>query len=209
MAQIWKTWARSFKPRDIFRGRTLYQRSLALREKNLPPDHPDLARSLNRQAALYRVQGLPVSAEPLYRKALAIFEKALGANDPNTASSLNNLAECLSEQGKYASAEPLYVRSLAILEDRLGADHLEVVNVLNNLGDLYRNQRKFSRAEHHYLRALAGAQKSQGSDHIMRRRSVTIWPFCILSTRSMEKRNRCFRRRWRCGKRGSDHDTRP
>jgi hypothetical protein len=35
----------------------LYQRSLAIREKALGPDHPDTALSLNNLAELYRNQG--------------------------------------------------------------------------------------------------------------------------------------------------------
>jgi len=35
----------------------LYKRSLAIREKALGPDHPDVAQSLNNLAVLYNTQG--------------------------------------------------------------------------------------------------------------------------------------------------------
>ena len=35
-----------------------YQRSLAIREKSLGPDHPDVAESLNNLAQLLQVHGL-------------------------------------------------------------------------------------------------------------------------------------------------------
>jgi tetratricopeptide (TPR) repeat protein len=88
---------------------SLYQRSLALREKGLPPDHPDLARTLKRLASLYCFQGRPASAEPLYRRALKILEKSLGANHPDSSLARNNLADCLRAHGKYDSAESLYL----------------------------------------------------------------------------------------------------
>src|SRR5262245_15282846 len=59
------------------------KRLLAIREKTLGPDHPDLARSLDFLAGLYRTQGPFGAAEPLYRRSLAIHEKALGSEHPN------------------------------------------------------------------------------------------------------------------------------
>ena len=60
----------------------LYQRSLAIREKALGKDHPDVATSLNNLAALYHNQGKYAEAEPLYQRSLAIWEKALGKTIP-------------------------------------------------------------------------------------------------------------------------------
>ena len=70
----------------------LYQRALAIREKALGPEHPDVAASLNNLAVLYHAQGQYAKAEPLYQRALAIREKALGPEHPDVATSLNNLA---------------------------------------------------------------------------------------------------------------------
>ena len=49
----------------------LYKRALAIREKALGPDHPDVAQSLNNLADLYSAQGRYADAEPLYKRALA------------------------------------------------------------------------------------------------------------------------------------------
>ena len=70
----------------------LYKRSLAIWEKALGPDHPDVATSLNNLAVLYHTQGQYAQAEPLYKRSLAIREKALGPDHPDVATSLNNLA---------------------------------------------------------------------------------------------------------------------
>ena len=53
----------------------LYKRALAICEKALGPDHPDVAASLNDLAALYSKQGRYADAEPLIKRALAIREK--------------------------------------------------------------------------------------------------------------------------------------
>ncbi len=59
-----------------------YKRALAIREKALGPDHPNVATSLNNLALLYHKQGRYVDAEPLYKRALVIFEKASGSPIP-------------------------------------------------------------------------------------------------------------------------------
>jgi tetratricopeptide (TPR) repeat protein len=56
----------------------LYRRSLAIYEKVLGPEHPDVATSLNNLARLYEAQGRHADAEPLQRRSLAIREKVLG-----------------------------------------------------------------------------------------------------------------------------------
>lgn len=55
----------------------LYSRAIAIQEKVLGPEHPDLAVTLNDLAELYRNEGRLAEAEPLYRRSLAIREKAL------------------------------------------------------------------------------------------------------------------------------------
>ncbi len=65
---------------------------MAIDEKALGPNHPDVATSLNNLAALYATQGQYAQAEPLYKRALAIQEKGLGQDPPSVAETLNNLA---------------------------------------------------------------------------------------------------------------------
>jgi CHAT domain-containing protein len=124
----------------------LYQRSLAIREKALGRDHPDVAISLNNLASLYDRQGRYADTEPLYQRSLAIREKALGRDHPDVAVSLNNLAALYANQGRYAVAEPLYQRALAIWERALGRDHSDVATALNNLAALYRSQGRYADA---------------------------------------------------------------
>ncbi len=124
----------------------LYRRSLAISEKALGPDHPDVALSLNNLAVLLGDQGQYAAAEPLNRRSLAIREKALGPDHPDVALSLNNLAGLLRAQGQYAAAGPLYRRSLAIREKALGPDHPAVATSLNNLAGLLSAQGQYSSA---------------------------------------------------------------
>src|SRR5262249_43042973 len=69
------------------------QQIVAIREKALGRDHPNVATSLNNLATLYLHYGRYADAEPLYQRSLAIREKALGDDHRDVATSLNNLAE--------------------------------------------------------------------------------------------------------------------
>ncbi len=143
----------------------LFQRSLAIREKALGKEHPDVATSLNNLAELYRTQGQYAKAEPLYQRSLAIREKALGKEHPDVAESLNNLAGLYDTQGQYAKAESLHHRSLATDEKVLGKEHPAVATDLNNLAELYRTQGQYAKAEPLYQRSLANMEKALGKDH--------------------------------------------
>jgi CHAT domain-containing protein/Tfp pilus assembly protein PilF len=143
----------------------LVQRILAIRERQVGPDHLSVAAWLNNLAVLYVDQGRYADAEPLHRRALAIREKKLDRDHPDVANSLNNLAETYRNQGRYSDAEPLYQRSLAIYEKVFGLDKLDVAAPLNNLAVLYRSQGRYADAEPLYRRSLAIYEKALGSDH--------------------------------------------
>ena len=90
-----------------------FLRSLAIFEKSLGSDHPNVAFSLNNLAELYRAQGRYADAEPLHKRALAIREQALGPEHLDVASSLNNLAGFYLAQGRYADALPFVKRTIS------------------------------------------------------------------------------------------------
>ena len=143
----------------------LYTRALAIREKTLGPDHPDVAKSLNNLAILYSEQERYGDAEPLLTRALAIVEKALGPDHPAVAQSLNDLAGLYDAQGRYQEAEPLLRGALAIWEKALGPDHADVAQSLTNLSAVYEAQGRYGEAEPLYKRALAIQEKALGPDH--------------------------------------------
>jgi CHAT domain-containing protein/lipopolysaccharide biosynthesis regulator YciM len=143
----------------------LVERALAIREKVLGKEHPDVAASLNNLAGLYKDIGNYSQAEPLYQRSLAIWEKVLGKEHPLVATSLNNLATLYHAQENYNQAEPLYLRSLAIREKVLGKEHPDVAASLNNLANLYQDMGNYSQAEPLYQRALAINKKVLGKEH--------------------------------------------
>ena len=87
---------------------------MAIFEKALGPDHPQVAAILNRLGLLYGAQGKYGEAEPLYKRLLAILEKALGPEHPYVADNLENYAALLRETGRTTEAAQMEARAKAI-----------------------------------------------------------------------------------------------
>ena len=111
----------------------LYRRAIAIQEKVVGPEHPDLATSLNNLAELGLIQWRYREAEALHKRALAIREKALGPDHPLTAASLTNLARLYSLTRRPEIAAPLLVRAVAITEKALGPDHPDTALAVRSL----------------------------------------------------------------------------
>jgi len=141
------------------------ERALAIRERTLPPDHPDVAWAVTCLATVLRDQGEYARARPLYERALAIRERSPPPDHPNITQSLNNLASVLSDQGEYARARPLYERALAIQERSPPPDHPDLAWTLNNLASVLSDQGEYARARPLYERALAIQERSLQSVH--------------------------------------------
>jgi tetratricopeptide (TPR) repeat protein len=75
-------------------AKLLYAEALAMRKRLLGCEHPDVAKSLNNLALLYRFQGRYSEAEPLFVEALAMSKLLLGDGHPQTATTARNLEIC-------------------------------------------------------------------------------------------------------------------
>jgi serine/threonine protein kinase/Tfp pilus assembly protein PilF len=146
-------------------ARPLVEGAVAIREKELSSDHPDVAYSLDRQAIILMETGNGAAAIPLYERALAIWERVEGAEGPSVAIVLNNLANVYWSSGDCATARPLMERALAIREKLRGPDHPDVAQSLNNLGGLLNQVGDHQGARRCHERALAIREKALGPDH--------------------------------------------
>jgi len=158
----------------------LADRAVALREKALGPNHPqvapllnNLAAMLNNQALVYHAQGRYAEAVPLLQRALTIQEKVLAREHPDLATTLNNLATLYQSQGRYAEALPLYERALAIWEKALSRDDPRFGPLMNNLAVLYRELGRYAEAERLSRRALDISEKAPSRGHPPDAKSLT------------------------------------
>jgi CHAT domain-containing protein/Tfp pilus assembly protein PilF len=95
----------------------LYRRALAIQERQLGPNHPSVAATLNNLAVLLAGRGRYADAEPMHKRALAIAEKSLGPNHLDTAAMLTALAITYDRQSRNGDAEALYARAVEIARE--------------------------------------------------------------------------------------------
>ncbi len=143
----------------------LHERALAICERALGPDHPEVARSLLAVGIVHRELGRYAEALPLYERALAIRERALGPDHPDVAFILNSLAIVEGGQGRNAEAQSLYERALAIRERALGPGHPDVARTLNNLAEAHLDQARYAEAQALSDRALGIFERTLGPEH--------------------------------------------
>ena len=144
------------------------EKVLAIREKALGPDHPDVARSLNNLALLYDNLREYLKAEPLYKRALAIWEKSYGPDHSDVALTHDNLAALYRNLGDSAKAELLIKRATAIREQKTKTveGDLDEAKAFNRQVLKLHNQGRYEDAIPIAEKVLAIREKALGPEHI-------------------------------------------
>jgi tetratricopeptide (TPR) repeat protein len=144
---------------------TYYEKSLKIRQKTLPANHPDLASSYNNIGTVYKNMGEYSKALSYYEKALEIRQKTLPANHPDLATSYGNIGGVYDDMGEYSKALSYYEKSFEIKQKTLPANHPSLATSYNNIGGVYNNMGEYSKALSYYERALDICQRSLPPDH--------------------------------------------
>ena len=142
-----------------------YQRAMNIRQNELGPEHPSVAKSLNNIGNVLLEQGELPKALEYHRRALGIKQKVLGPKHPAVARSLNNIGNVIQEMGDFKLALEYYTKTLAIREKTLGPHHPEVASTLNNLGKVYRALGDYQRSIQFHQRALDIRENTLGPNH--------------------------------------------
>ena len=115
----------------------IHLQSVALRERDLGPDDPDLATCLNNLAFVYRDCFDFLRAEPLFKQALKIMQRAVGRDDRDLSLALNNLGDTYVRSRKYLEARPLLERALAAERESNSRQDFFYATILNNVAELW------------------------------------------------------------------------
>ena len=100
-----------------------YQKALAIRLKQLGPDHPDVANSYNNIGMVYDAKGEYDQALEYCQKSLATMLKQLGPDHPSVATSYNNIAFVYKAKKDLPKAKEYWGKAYAILLKKLGPNH--------------------------------------------------------------------------------------
>lgn len=146
-------------------SRALAERAIAIRERALGPDHPDVAKSRNRLAILLWRNGSLAEARSLFEETLPALEAALGPDHLDVAKASQDFANVLVQDGDYDAARPLLERALSIHENAREPDSHSIATALNSLGELHRTTGDYSGARRFHERALQMRESTLGPDH--------------------------------------------
>ena len=138
-----------------------FERSLAIRDRLLPPDDPLLGESLLGLALAYQRQNRLSEALPLLQRAEVIREKHFGPESKEVAIGLNLLAGVYEGLGKEPEERAALVRMLAIFRKVFGENDPDVAIALMQIGDLDRREGNLAEARRE-LKLASDIEQRQG-----------------------------------------------
>ncbi|CAF4168483.1 unnamed protein product [Adineta steineri] len=144
---------------------TFYEKSLAIDQKTLPSNHPNLAISYNNIGLVHKNMGNYPKALSSHEKALEIKQQSLPPNHPNLAISYNNIGIVYKNMGNYTKALFYYEKDLEISKQSLPPNHPDLAGSYNNIGAMHEDMGNYSKARTFYELAVQIAQRSLPSDH--------------------------------------------
>jgi tetratricopeptide (TPR) repeat protein len=181
--------------RGELRGaRKLYERSVALLEARLGPDHLQVAATVGGLAETLRELGDLAGARAAHERGLAILEGRLRPDAPDVVAALGRLAQVLHEQGDLAGALALRERVLAVHQTRRGPAHPSVAAALTSLATVLRDQGDLAGARERLERALAIRESALGPRHPSVATSLDNLGLVLRDLGDLQAARRCLER---------------
>jgi TPR repeat protein len=129
---------------------------LVAAQRKLLGEHPDVAQSLNRLAALLRKEGKSAKSEAIRREALEMQRKLLGEENAEVAQTLSSLGDVLTMENKLAEAESMHHEAFRVRMKVYGKDGNSTVSSLVRLSGVLEKEGKLDEARSLYLQAADG-----------------------------------------------------
>jgi CHAT domain-containing protein/Tfp pilus assembly protein PilF len=141
------------------------EQALRIQERELGPEHLDVADTLSDIGLLLEDTGDFIEAKSILERAFALREKTLGPDHELVAKSLQKMGLIFHAMGDYTEAKTLFERALPILEQAFGLEHPSVAAILIDFGYLFKDMGDYTRAMQCDERALAIREKVYGDKH--------------------------------------------
>jgi CHAT domain-containing protein/Tfp pilus assembly protein PilF len=141
--------------------------AVAIKEKVLGPDHPQVAVSLRLLGNLLSTQGDYERARKYYERAVAIHEKTAGQDPHQEVDVFQAFGTLLQTLGDFEAARSAYERAISIRAKYLPTDSLSAAMMWSNYAVLLREMGDYERARTHFLRAVAIFEQKKGPDHVI------------------------------------------
>jgi tetratricopeptide (TPR) repeat protein/tRNA A-37 threonylcarbamoyl transferase component Bud32 len=154
-------------------ARTLHERAFEIRERDLGPNHPDIAASLQRLANVDQLSGRYDAAVENYDRARAILVRVHGGEGEPLGGLYHNLGRLQFIRGDLDAALPNLEKSVVVLERYKGPDHPTLATALNALGATLRKLGRIDEAMVAVQRAESILSRALGPDSIDRASVLT------------------------------------
>jgi serine/threonine protein kinase/tetratricopeptide (TPR) repeat protein len=115
----------------------MQQEGLALKERALGRDHPDVGISEGNVAVVLTALGRNQEALEHVDRSIAVLENGLGAGHPDLATQLNNRGEILNALGRSRDARASFEKARIVWERELGLDNRNLAYALTGIGVSY------------------------------------------------------------------------
>jgi tetratricopeptide (TPR) repeat protein len=126
-----------YTPHEPFAER-LWRAALDVQQRELPPDHPHIAMTMNLLVGILNRLGRLTEAERLVRDAIASLERTAREGDLPLALAESSLGECLSAQGRFVEAEEIMLAAHRLITAKiLDENTFTVVESTIRIVDLY------------------------------------------------------------------------
>ena len=150
-------------------ARELFDRALAVAEREFGPNHPAVAESLLNLAFVANFRGDEPAARSLVERAVAILEADDGGDPLALANALNSHASTVAASGDTEAALPIARRSIDLYRQH-GPDSPQRIGALTNLGTMLSNASDLDASDAALNEAVAAIEAQQGQD------AATLWP---------------------------------
>lgn len=144
-----------FEQADYDEAQKVYEKILAIKQKQLGAQDPGLVDDLNKLAEVLWVQGNYRAAEPFVRRSVSILESAQPMDMLKLSESVRTLAGLYFKQGKYEPCLPLLEHALMMKRMELGEEHKDVGSILREYAKLLKKLGRKDEAEQHYQQSKA------------------------------------------------------
>ena len=140
-------------------------KSLEIKKKGLPVDHPHLAITYNSIGMVCYSMGEYTKALEYNQKSLEIRKKSLPVNHLDLATSYNNIGGVYQDMGEYTKALEYTHKSLETMKKSLPVDHPDLASSYGNIGMVYQHIGEFAKALDYNQKSLEIRKKSLPVGH--------------------------------------------
>jgi serine/threonine protein kinase/tetratricopeptide (TPR) repeat protein len=160
-----------------------HQRALALRLRELGPEHPDTAEPMNELAIILLQMGKSAEAQKILEESLAIKRRTLGPEHWQTLHVMTNLSIALAMQGLLEDAANIVEEYLEIQRRVEGPEAIFTLRSMYNLGIMRRHLGQWAEARPLFDESLKTLRRVFSPDHQDTLRAVNYLGELLLDQR--------------------------